>query len=86
MPFLLEVLRLKLYNSTVFTEYMITLHTRQLPITILNYKAYTYTKDIYLSAITRQHSTLQMIIKKKFLSYTWVHTVCVEEGIIRAVL
>ena len=86
MSFLLEVLRLKLYNSTVYTEYMITLHTRQLPITILNFKAYTYTKDIYLCAIRRQHSILQMIIKKKFLSYIWVHTVYVGAVIIRAVL
>jgi len=85
MSFLLEVLTLKLYNSTVFTEYMITLHTRQLPITILNFKAYTYTKDIYLCAITRQHSILQTIIRKK-LSYIWAHTVCVQEVIIRAVL
>lgn len=85
MSFLLEVLRLKLYNSTVYTEYMITLHTRKLPITTLNFKAYTYTKDIYLCAVTRQHSILQIIIKKKFLSYVWVHTVCVEE-VIRAVL
>jgi len=46
MSFLLEVLRLKLYNSTVFTEYMTTLHTRQLPITILNFKGYAYTNDI----------------------------------------
>jgi hypothetical protein len=86
MSFLLEVLRLKLYISTVFTEYMITLHTRQLPITVLNFKAYTYTKDIYLCAITRQHSIIQMIIEKKFLPYIWVHTVCVEKVIIRAVL
>lgn len=86
MSFLLEVLRLKLHNSTVFTEYMITLPTRQHPITILSFKAYTYTKDLYLCAITRQHSILQMVIKKKFLSYIWVHTVCVEEVIIRAVL
>jgi hypothetical protein len=86
MSFLLEVLRLKLYNSTVFTEYTITLPTRQLPITILSFKAYTYSKDIYLCAVTRQQSILQTIIKKKFLSYIWVHTVCVEEVIIWAVL
>lgn len=87
MSFLLEVLRLKFYSSTPFTEHIISLHTRQLPITILNFRAYIYKNDIYLCAITRQNFILQMIIKKKkSLSYIWVHTVCVEEVIIRAVL
>jgi len=81
-----EVLRFMSYSSTLFTEYMITLHTRHLPITDLHFKACIYTKDIYLCAITRQHSILQTIMKKKFLSYIWVHTVRVEEVIIRVVL
>jgi len=48
MSFLLEVLRLKFYSSTLFTEHMISLHTRQLPITILNFKAHIYKKKTFI--------------------------------------